>query len=274
MQMSRIDIEASHDEESHLQKKSRVEISELNKQCQSPIIKSQPNFVFASWLCFKFGQDRMREGRGVIDIAGGNGLLSFELTCRYGVPSTVLDPRQMKFSSILRRRMKKLTKNRLKDLIAVEHNNKKSHRLKWENCIIKVKDDNYILERVKEAIESESCSVLPFQQYQVYFEGSRSRISESRENDVALLSEASIFVGMHPDQATEYIVDAALELNKPFAVVPCCVFTNLFPKRKTPSGSIVRTYEELIEYLQHKDPRIRKEYLPYSCGRNIVLYME
>ena len=49
-----------------------------------PIIKSQPNFVFASWLCFMYGQKNLRKGSGVIDIAGGNGLLSFELTCRYG----------------------------------------------------------------------------------------------------------------------------------------------------------------------------------------------
>lgn len=50
----------------------------------TPVIKSQPNFVFASWLCSMLGQERLRGGSGVIDIAGGNGLLSFELTCRYG----------------------------------------------------------------------------------------------------------------------------------------------------------------------------------------------
>jgi|EP01047_Picozoa_sp_COSAG01_P046661 hypothetical protein len=39
-----------------------------------------------------------------------------------------------------------------------------------------------------------------------------------------LLRGASIIVGMHPDQATEPIVAAALALGKPFAVVPCwCV---------------------------------------------------
>lgn len=31
-------------------------------------------------------------------------------------------------------------------------------------------------------------------------------------------------VGMHPDQATDAIVDFALACSKPFAVVPCCVF--------------------------------------------------
>ena len=31
-------------------------------------------------------------------------------------------------------------------------------------------------------------------------------------------------IGLHPDEATEAIVDCALAHNKPFAVVPCCVF--------------------------------------------------
>jgi len=43
-------------------------------------------------------------------------------------------------------------------------------------------------------------------------------------------------VGMHPDQATEPIIDAALALGKPFAVVPCCVFPDLFPHRRTRTG--------------------------------------
>ena len=36
---------------------------------------------------------------------------------------------------------------------------------------------------------------------------------------------------MHPDQATEPIVDLALRLGVPFAVVPCCVYPGLFPFR-------------------------------------------
>ena len=35
-------------------------------------------------------------------------------------------------------------------------------------------------------------------------------------------------VGLHPDEATDAIVDVALQLNIPFAVVPCCVFPNSF----------------------------------------------
>lgn len=239
-----------------------------------PIIKSQPNFVFASWLCSRMGFSALRAGYGVIDIAGGNGLLSFELTCRYGVPSTVIDPRQMKFNSMLKRRMKKLTKNRLNsyDRLSNPCGNAQDPVFKWENCVIKVDDDYLVLDRVKDSISEND--VLPFRQFRAYFEWPLGSLvlSTSHEEDMELLSNASMFVGMHPDQATEHIIDIALALRKPFAVVPCCVFTKLFPHRRTPCGEEVRSYEDLICYLLNKDPGIRKELLPYDCGRNVVLY--
>jgi hypothetical protein len=60
---------------------------------------------------------------------------------------------------------------------------------------------------------------------------------------------------MHPDQATEPIVDAAIELGKPFAVVPCCVFPELFPERRTKDGDSVRTYVQFLDYLGRQTPR-------------------
>jgi hypothetical protein len=87
-----------------------------------------------------------------------------------------------------------------------------------------------------------------------------------------LLTKCDVLVGMHPDQATETIVDTALALNKPFAVVPCCVFPNEFPDRKNSgNGKQVRTYVEFLEYLKRKDPEIQVAYLPFQ-GRSRVLY--
>jgi hypothetical protein len=70
-----------------------------------------------------------------------------------------------------------------------------------------------------------------------------------------LISNASILIGMHSDQATECIIDTALKLNLPFAVVPCCIFSNLFPGRKI-NGRDVCTYQDFVEYLQAKDSSI------------------
>ncbi|EQC25315.1 hypothetical protein SDRG_16811 [Saprolegnia diclina VS20] len=96
-------------------------------------------------------------------------------------------------------------------------------------------------------------------------------------NDALVVTHASLFrdcaalVGMHPDEATEPIVDMALRLNKPFAVVPCCVMSRLFPNRECNNGKVA-TYDEFVAYLKAKDPRIHSTFLPFA-GKNQVVYM-
>ena len=63
-----------------------------------------------------------------------------------------------------------------------------------------------------------------------------------------LWRDVSIVVGMHPDQATEPIVRAALRAGKPFAVVPCCVFPKSNPHRRL-RGKAVESHEHFCEYL-------------------------
>jgi hypothetical protein len=48
--------------------------------------------LFAQWLVETFGLESLCSGAGVLDVAGGKGLLAFAL-CQLGVPATVLDPR-------------------------------------------------------------------------------------------------------------------------------------------------------------------------------------
>ncbi len=73
-------------------------------------------------------------------------------------------------------------------------------------------------------------------------------------------------------QATDAIVDRALSLRKPFAVVPCCVFADTFPSRRTPEGEPVHTFQDLFMYLKSKHPGIEVAFL--NCkGRNSILYM-
>lgn len=83
--------------------------------------------------------------------------------------------------------------------------------------------------------------------------------------------ESTLLFGMHPDQATEPIVDMALKYGKPFATVPCCVFASENPNRKLKSGKPVVLYEDFIVYLMEKDPSIKKIYLPFQ-GKNVCLY--
>ena len=85
--------------------------------------------------------------------------------------------------------------------------------------------------------------------------------------DEQLLSELGrvvLLVAMHPDQATEDVVEAGLRHGIPFAVVPCCVFAHLDPRRPT-------TYEGFLEHLAGKNDGVRRARLNFR-GRDTVLF--
>ena len=68
---------------------------------------------------------------------------------------------------------------------------------------------------------------------------------------------------MHPDEATEPIVDLAIQHSKPFAIVPCCVF---------PKSGEYMSFEGWVDYLAAKSSRIQRRHLNFQ-GKNLVLYM-
>eukprot|EP00550_Attheya_septentrionalis_P006274 CAMPEP_0198296090 /NCGR_PEP_ID=MMETSP1449-20131203/30905_1 /TAXON_ID=420275 /ORGANISM="Attheya septentrionalis, Strain CCMP2084" /LENGTH=359 /DNA_ID=CAMNT_0043996597 /DNA_START=94 /DNA_END=1170 /DNA_ORIENTATION=+ len=93
-----------------------------------------------------------------------------------------------------------------------------------------------------------------------------------------LVSKCAMVVGMHPDQATEPIVDLSLRFNKPFSIIPCCVFPQLFPtRRQKRHGDPVRSYSAFCQYLLDKSPSsdtetpFQSHHLPF-VGRNKVIY--
>ncbi|DBB06504.1 TPA: hypothetical protein ACH3X1_012055 [Trebouxia sp. C0004] len=87
-----------------------------------------------------------------------------------------------------------------------------------------------------------------------------------------IIQECSVIVGIHPDQAAEPIINFAQRTSRPFAMVPCCVYPMEFPRRRLPDGTHVRKYEQLIQYLQSRDPEhIQVATLPFE-GRNQVVY--
>jgi len=86
----------------------------------------------------------------------------------------------------------------------------------------------------------------------------------------ALAVGASLIVGMHPDGATEGILDAAQAAGIPFACVPCCVFPGLRPRRMA-DGRSVRTREEFCSYLVEKcGHKARLGHLPFEGANTVV----
>jgi Zinc finger C-x8-C-x5-C-x3-H type (and similar) len=97
-------------------------------------------------------------------------------------------------------------------------------------------------------------------QLQVWFDDSTWHLSTGR----------SMLVGMHPDQATDAIVDCALQAGIPFAVVPCCVFPSLMAASR---GARLRSREQLIAYLVNKRPgEIMVEWLPFDGASQVLFW--
>lgn len=104
-----------------------------------------------------------------------------------------------------------------------------------------------------------------------------SRLMEESTRIAHLIENCSIITGMHPDQATEAIVDMALRLGKAFAILPCCVMPKLFPNRmQKRHNQPVRSHSTFCEYLLDKAPPgyiFQVHHLPFN-GRNKIIYFD
>lgn len=194
--------------------------------------------------------DALSDKQGVLDVAGGIGHLSMALGMA-GIRSTVIDPRPS--VGLLNKRDRKIFRNAL--------SSSKHLTMSGDFCI----------------------PVQEFQVFRAWFGQPISGVDfsfrhpdnnadeiQSLTPDHELLRSCTAIVALHPDEATETIVDTAVANRIPFCVVPCCVFCRLYPHRQH-QGRLVSTYDDLLDYLQAKDPSIQRTALPFY-GKNIVLW--
>eukprot|EP00434_Breviolum_minutum_P002141 symbB.v1.2.001888.t1/scaffold101.1/size361152/2 len=184
----------------------------------------------------KVCQRDLNQGSGVLDIAGGTGLLSLALAQR-GVQTTVVDPRRS-CGCLPSRARKVARKTGAKEWMA-------SYRA-------------YFGGKVPGADDA--------------FAGAEDVVPTCAEES-QLVQRCSALVALHPDEATEVTVEAALRWQKPFLVVPCCVFGRLFPHRRLADGRKVTTLVDFLDFLQAKHPSIRKTRLPFD-GANHALWSD
>ena len=203
--------------------------------------------IFAQWLVEAFGREWCERGSGVLDIAGGRGDVAFELHTKMGIPCTLIEPRPLKLNKKQHRYLKERRKEREKERERDEE--------KTEN------------EKQREREREREMDICP--QITDLFDENLLSLSSPHSPTI---HNASVLIGMHPDQVTEPIVDGSLSLSKPFAVVPCCVFPLMFPHRRTPNGDEVVSCSQFIEYLKEKHEGIETAFLPFE-GRNQVVYL-
>lgn len=216
---------------------------------------------FAEWLISTFGKEFLLTG-GVWDVAGGKGEVGLALA-QEGIPATVIDPMPVRLSEyktkhfLSQRGYPSFTPPPTFSSSAFLTDNVKEKRqwLHSKGCL-----------RFPEEVILSSLSTLPLRQCQELFneEFLSCRMEEWKH--------CSMIIGLHPDEATEPIIDMALRYDKPMAVVPCCVFPLSNPHRRTTEGRPVREYEDFISYLLAKDPSLQLQVLPDVPGRNIVIY--
>jgi hypothetical protein len=113
---------------------------------------------------------------------------------------------------------------------------------------------------------------VPLAQHRCLFHSDPAQRRAEHPELQAAFERCSVVLGLHPDQATEPIVDACVAAGKAFVVVPCCVFPSENPGRRDPrDGRPVRVLEQYIRFLQAKDERIRVEVVEGMQGCNTAL---
>ena len=250
---------------------------------------------------------------GVVDVAGGKGHLAYLLATVYHIPTAVVDPRplnlgryQIQYQRRLQHMKQRQANSETPSTVAVPAGDG-CHLLTHFRCYFPASvpvthiphegtsASPLYSQPLTPPPAATDCTAAPAtasssQQPTVhsFVDPSPASLPASHCASVPVLhsylAAATLLVGLHADGATEAIVDFALQHNKPFAVVPCCVFCNDSGERildeaaegtegtESAGKRRVRSYEDFIAYLTAKDGRIRQHTLPFQ-GRNLCLYM-
>ncbi|KAL7551603.1 hypothetical protein ACHAWF_014796 [Thalassiosira exigua] len=211
----------------------------------------------------------------ILDVAGGKGELSARLTLCHSLNVVMIDPRPADVESVYMKSVVPKLPNKWQKSI--------EERLQQSPTFV----HDLLEKRFSQLVE-------PFYSPSPGLSVCNPHVDHFEDEKLdAAVRNASLLIGLHADGATEAIVDAALLYRKPFVVVPCCVFPNLFRERYLsvsiddgPKGSSsdagggevqsrkrvpVRTHDQFCKYLLAKDPNFVLEVLPFD-GRNVAIW--
>ena len=220
--------------------------------------------LFVEFLLEHFGgAARVGAGAGVLDVAGGRGDVGFELFCKRGIHATLVEPRARKLNKAQRQFFKKRKKAAKKASAAaaatavaeggggggsggggsagapastaamdVDTTHRPAANAAAAAAAALVPSSSSSVSSVAAAADAGATGPAgndgPAEDVDALCPHIQERFDPSwcsRHSD--LLNRVSLIAAMHPDEATEEIVDTAVQMRKPFAVVPCCVFPKL-----------------------------------------------
>jgi hypothetical protein len=276
--------------------------------------------------------DYLNSGSGVLDVAGGSGHVSMALGLR-GIASTVVDPRENvgklpgRDRKVWNRALKQKKKPKLEETISTSSSSTLTTTL-----VASSSSSPATLTSIP--MMCQPVTIRPYQTFRAWFgvppqgvdtsfrtpdqdplatttnnnnalaptdaqDKEKQDVEVIRDSQHPLLQQCRAIVALHPDEATDAIVDMAVKLRVPFVIVPCCVFCRLFPHRRfqrqrrnsnattnqlkaegeeqgsdmsdSAGKTMVSTYQDLLDYLQAKDPAIQRATMPF-VGANTVLW--
>jgi hypothetical protein len=82
----------------NMQERERAEVADDPHSADSKQSKAKSDKLFVEWLVATYGQEQLRQGGGVVDVAGGRGEVAFRLVHDYNIPCTLIDPRPVRLT--------------------------------------------------------------------------------------------------------------------------------------------------------------------------------
>lgn len=218
--------------------------------------------VFVRWLEATFGVAVLAAGDGVVDVAGGRGDVAFELHTKRGLRCTLVDPRPRKLSKPQHQWLRQeaawrqLTAERSSTTQGGGDGGDRGEPRSSCGTVVRLGPSAGPAAAEEDAAAKGSGFTPRKRATKDDAAGGpglcRHVQAEFGPGSWEAFAGCSVVVGMHPDEATDAIVDFAMAHRKPFAVVPCCVFPGMFPARRTLEGTRVATRAELVAHLAAK----------------------
>lgn len=266
--------------------------------------KTNRIYILREWILEQYGNDYLRPGDVVLDVAGGKGSLSWLLTHVDGLTSVVVDPRVTKNNIVrsvdfLRAHPEEARIRAVPDqptyqpiaALLPKLESKETFESPKHFRILVDDDLVHALRSAKEAgcddseeglavwtkywhAAQEIALATHTQGYKETTDKTQNQVVDATEA-LSLFRRCRLVVGFHPDEATGSCIDLALELGIPFCVVPCCVYASTFPHRRDKDGSKVRDFDGLLWYLKQKAPFMLTAKLKFpgtQVAKNTVLY--
>lgn len=264
---------------------------------------SHKNTAFRIFLIKTYGLEFLQSGV-VLDVAGGKGELSWELLNLTGVESVVVDPRPVTLSAIERKWAQGMFEPKrfgpvfAKWYPACENGCSKrtprrpSHlRCFFEaDKFLRLVNDDDRDDTIENWFQGERTRAKAIAwtrkglRQEGHNEGHQEDVpssevnQEETDNEVthatvakSILKRCKLVIGLHPDQAAGDIAAFANDLGMPWCIVPCCVYSDMFPKRRLQDGSQVKSDSQLLQYFREVYPTAKVATLDVE-GKNQVLY--